>query len=283
MDLALRPRSASEIVDAAFRLVRRHAAAFLTLSAVAAVPRLALAVAQLGTSGASFDPAEARVAAAPFVSPTYWALAIAGLLVTGLFEGAFLSLADDALRAEQPTAGRALARGMARAVPVVVTFLLVLLIATVGFAFLVVPGIYLGLRLYPAVATATLEGVGPAEALGRAWRRTRGAAGRAFGVYALVLGIFFLASVAATMVGGVIGGLLGAATGGGAAGVGRAAFGALVVVALTQVLAGLVLYPLLSAANALFYYDTRVRSEAFDVELMVDALGAPGAAPAGGR
>lgn len=279
MDLALRPRGATELVDAAFRLFRGHALAFVTLAAVAAVPRLAVAVAQLGTAG-TLDPV--ALAANPFAmfTGTYAALTLVALLVAALFDGAFVALADDALRGGEPTAGRALARGMARAVPVVVTFVVVTLVTVVGLVLFVFPGIYLALRLYSAVPAAVVEGVGPGEALARAWRRTRGAAGRGLVMYLILFVLFVLAGVAASMVGGIAGGIAGALLGG-------AATGALVVGAVVQQVVGLVLYPLLSAGTTLFYYDTRVRSEALDVELMADALGGPGggpdAAPAGLR
>lgn len=273
MDLALRPRSATELVDAAVRLFRQHFGAFITLALVAAVPRLAIAGAQLALFGG------VAMAANPFAmfSGTYFLLLFASLLVAGVFEGAFVSLADEALRTGTATPGSALSRGMARAVPVLVTFVIVAVVVTFGLALFVAPGIYLGLRLYPAVATAALEGVGPGEALARAWRRTSGAVGRAFVMYLVIFVLVVLVGFAGSLVGGVLGGIAGGVTGGG--GSGRAAVGALVVAALVQVLVGVLYYPLLSAAATLFYYDTRVRSEGLDVELMADALGGrPGAA-----
>jgi hypothetical protein len=161
---------------------------------------------------------------------------------------------------------------MARAVPVVVTFLAVTLVTVVGFALLIVPGIYLGIRLYPAVPAVVIEGVGPGEALSRAWRRTAGSVGRGFVVYLIMFVIFFLLSMGASIVGGILGGALGAV-----GGVGGAALGALAVVGIVQVLVSMLYYPLLASATTLFYYDTRVRSEGLDVELMADALGGPAA------
>lgn len=280
MELALRPRSASEIVDAAFRLFRAHPGAFLTLAVVAAVPRLAIALTQIGlTFGGSLDPATIAAGRLPMFGASYLALTTAALVVTALFEGAFIALADDALHGGDPTAGRALSRGAARALPVVVAFFVVALVAGIGFLFLFVPGVYLFVRLYPAVPTVVVEGVGPIEALRRAWRRTRGNVGRGVAVYALLFGIFLLAGLAAGMVGGVLGGVVGSLTGG-------AAHGAVIAGLLVQQAVGVVLYPLLGAATTLFYLDTRVRSEGFDVEMMADALGAldgPGAAPVTGR
>lgn len=274
MELALRPRSATEIVDAAFRLFRRHLRAFVVIGVLAAVPRLIIAGLQLATTAglSTLDGAAARNPLAIF-SGTYFLLLLASLAVTGIFESGFIRLADDALRREHPTAGEALSRGLARAGAVLGTFLIVALVTIVGLILLVVPGVYLGLRLYPAVPAAALEGVGPVEALSRAWRRTAGSVGRGFAVYAIMFLIFIVAAIAASIAGAVLGGLVGAL-----GGVTGAIAGAAIVTVLVQALVGVLLYPLLAVATTLFYYDTRVRSEGLDLEMMADSFGP---APAG--
>ena len=54
---ALRPRSASEIVDAAFQIFRAHPAAFLTCSAVAYVPALLVRLLLVGDVSRFQSPA----------------------------------------------------------------------------------------------------------------------------------------------------------------------------------------------------------------------------------
>jgi hypothetical protein len=282
MDLALRPRSATEIVDGAFRLVRRHPGPFLTLAVVAAVPGLAIGLAQLGlTFGSGLAAATTPGAITPvaMLSAPYLLLSLASIVVLAAFEAAFVALTDDALRDDAPTAGRALARGAARALSAVAVFLAVVVVSAIGFVFLVVPGVYLFVRLYPALPTAVVEGVGPVEALGRAWRRTRGSVGRGVVVYVVLFFLLLLALVAGGMLGGLLGGAVGLVTGG-------AARGALIAGVLAQQAVSILVRPLMAAATTLFYFDTRVRSDGLDVEMMAEALGGlgtAGAAPLPGR
>jgi hypothetical protein len=94
--------------------------------------------------------------------------------------------------------------------------------------------------------------------VGRSWKLTSGFKWKAFGLYFVVFVLFtvFLLGF------GVI------------AGVAAAIFPPLMVPALIGLgLISLFLYPFISCVFTLFYYDLRVRKEAFDLELLSQHLG----------
>lgn len=263
MDLAFRPRRATEIVDAAVRLYRRHFGTFVTLSVLAVLPTLLV---QLGT-----------IALTNVSAPgpgTLAAIGAAGLLggpaflaYTVVVAGAFAALSDDAVQTDAPDAGRAVRRGVARAWACLGALLLFGLAFFAGALLLVLPGLYVAARLATVVPTVVVEDAGPVEALKRAWARSRGRAWHSLAVL-LVCVLLILVPVAAS---GLVDGLVG--------GPGASA-GARVAAALVGAALNVLVQPLFPLATQLLYYDLRVRADGYDLEQMVGSLGAD-AAPAG--
>ena len=135
-----------------------------------------------------------------------------------------------------------------------------------GFLALIIPGIYLMCRIPLATAAAMIEDIGPGDAIGRSFFLTKDFAGRSALIYLLAVslqygvGLMFqmpflvLTAVTAKQshlmllwtVLGQVGGLLG----------------------------GILVAPVHTIGFALFYYDLRVRKEAFDLQMMMQAIGA---------
>jgi len=131
-----------------------------------------------------------------------------------------------------------------------------------GLIALIVPGIYIGCRLIVGVPAAIVEQRSPSDAVGRSWRLTSGNAGRAF---VMVLLYLVLAVAATTIV--------------------QAPF--LIAVAfyrnnysmlqvwtacmqVASTLVNIVVSPIILIATSIFYFDLRVRKEAFDLQFMMD-------------
>lgn len=267
MDSTLRPRSASEIVDATFRLFRRHAGTFLVFAVAATAPQLLiqLAAALIGGSGPWRNGlglggmaalAGATLVGTPLVIAYY-----------AVMMGGFAALADDAVRTDAPDAAAAVRVGLRRAWASLGTGLLAGLATVAGLVLLVLPGLYVAARLVTAIPTCVVEEVGPREAVRRAWARGRGHAGHAFGV-------LFLMFVLLMVAGGAAGLVSGAATL-----AGNKALGAVLDFVLGAA-ATVLVQPLFPLATQLLYYDLRVRTDGYDLERMADALGAPAAASA---
>jgi hypothetical protein len=139
---------------------------------------------------------------------------------------------------------------------------LVIMVATL---FLIIPGIYMSCRLVTSVPAALLEDLGPRDSLTRSYGLTKDFAGRAFVIYVLY---FFLLSAAAMLL--------------------TFPFSIAMVMnmkhpetmriwmALSHVggfLAGVLVTPFFMIATCVFYYDLRVRKEAFDLQLMMNPSG----------
>ena len=96
------------------------------------------------------------------------------------------------------------------------------------------------------------------EGVGRSWRLTKGFKSKAFGLYCVVFVLFFLFIIGFGIV----------------AALAAAVFRPLMVPAVIGLgLVFLFFYPFTSCVFTLFYYDLRVRKEAFDLELLSRHLG----------
>jgi hypothetical protein len=245
--MQLRPMGMGEILDASFALLRRHAGVFFGVAIVCqGVPTaLSLFVQFSGGPAQHFGL---------YLSSQLLSF-VGYLLVTGasirVVSQAYLGnepSLSDALDFAFGKLGRTLAAGFAAGI-----------LAGLATILLVVPGIVVACGLSVAVQAAVLEPLpGGMDGLGRSWTLTRGFKWRAFGLYVVVvvllllflLGFAFLAGLAAALV------------------------PLMLVPALIGVgLIFLFLYPFTSCVFTLFYYDLRVRKEAFDLELLSQHLG----------
>jgi hypothetical protein len=285
--LELRPRLASEIVDGAFQLYRRHFPALVTLSAVVFAPYVVLQLLLVG-----------GVDATPSIAETLILAALAWVFGSIADAAVVLSVSNSYLR-DDPDAGGALRQTIARmgtvllavgakwgiiaggmAVTLIagsmVSALVVggtaaagsvaptalLVFAVVGLMFLIsVPlALFFWARYFAVPATVMLEGVGVRAGLRRSRALSRGYKRKvlgALGISTLVLLVMQIALGAAfSLVPGpsVIRFLLGQSV-------------------------TVIAYPVLSIIATLLYYDARIRKEGFDIEVMAAELGAPGTAP----
>lgn len=245
----LRPRSTSELIDVLFELLRRHYASFLTIVAAGFAPAVALGAAEAfaGAFG-NFANQFAGASAAAII-----ALVVVGFACVLLVNGALIHAASDAYLEDRVDVADAFRRSV-RYVPIMsVAYLLTGLTTLLGYAFLIIPGIYLAIGLFAVPAIVLLEGRGPSEAMGRSLSLTKGRKLAVFGA----LFITGLIAVISRMTIGAVGGI------GGGPGVGLAA----------QIAGYVAFYPLTIVMAVLLYYDARIRVEGFDIERAAAALG----------
>jgi hypothetical protein len=275
MTTALRPRSVTELFDAAFQILRAHAGALLVLAAVAALPLMIaglVAAAVMPTPEALAGGVSAGAGAAAFASlltfPAWlwFSMASSAIVIAGArgYRGDAVD-ARDCLRAAVPRFGAVFAanflKGMLLGIVFVVSFfvavivgrgipVLGVLVGTGGLA----GGIFLALQLYPVAAIATLETVDASMAFRRSATLTRGAKGRILGLYVisfvLMVAVYFVFAMLALPLRGLTPGV-------------AAAVGALWYVG----------YALFGVMQGLLYIDLRVRNEGYDIELLAQELG----------
>ena len=252
--LDLRPRSASEIVDAAFRLLRRHYGAFVRLAAVTYVPMLLFELLKLGVRSGSGSAAVATVLVAP-LTIVFYALA----------ESALMVLASDVYHTGAADVGAALRRALPRVLPAAGALVLMTLAIGAGLVLLLLPGVYVACRIYTSMAATVLEPTGPTEGFSRTWARTRGRVRHVAATGLLVFLLYIVLLVGAGVLVAAVTSI-------------DDPLWELGVSAIVQVL----VYPMLPIVSTLLYYDLRIRSEGYDVEVLSGQLGAPLGATAAG-
>ena len=283
----VRPRSASELVDAAIQLARAHYQPLVVLSGIIALPGLVI---NLLTSRLMPSPTEPITAEWSTGLLLTMPLTLAGLCIFAVGYGALVDAAADAYvhgRAPEPAAAlrRALSRagsliagnmlaylimaggivvafvGMTVLVPLITTggasaagyvgaalLLVLLLIGSLVWFVVAVP------RYVNVTAVVMLEGAGPLTAVRRSRELARGSALRILGLLGILAVLF---TVVVVTVGGLLGGVVKNST----------------VAGMISSFLLVPVYPVLGALFTALYYDLRIRREGYDIELLAQAAG----------
>jgi hypothetical protein len=295
--LHLRPRSFSELIDATFHIVRARFGVLATGAALIMVPvmgislLLALLVPQPNLAGiADGAPVTPPVLADPPAIAYVGFAAVGVLAIVGYVIGfaALVHVASRAYLGQAGELGAGLARGRQRfwrllltmIAKYVMTFVSTVIVMLLGGLLLAVSP-WMGVVVFLlTVATASFlllrwsmtapvimleEPRSVGAALDRSIQLTKGAFGRLFAIFGVLLVLVWTASFTMTMIG-------------------VTATQSFVVAQVFGNLVSLVLYPFAAVLLTVIYYDLRIRNEAFDLELMAGGLqDAPGGAlpPAG--
>jgi len=234
---ALRPRSATEIIDAAFRLCGAHYGALVTAAIVVFAPALVLRL-LLPTGGE-------------------YIVAVLQSLLAAVADGAAIAIVSGAYLGRSVDAGTGLRALGGRVGALIVASIMRSLLILIGMALLLIPG-FIALAVTFAMPMAIiLEGKSAGESFSRSRELARGHKLRIIGT--VLLTTFILSVIVLTLGAGIgaVATLLG---------VGphmAAAIGDIVFV---------LPYPLLSVVGTLLYYDLRIRKEGFDIDVMAQEL-----------
>ncbi len=267
-DLDLRPLSLGEILDRTFSIYRRN---FLLFVGITAIPHLLVLALQLGqvlltTSGGLRKTAPGNVMALGAIGLFAFLVGIVIYLVAYLFaHGGTVHAVSELYLGRTASIGGSL-RWMRGKAPGLFGVLALNGLA-VGFATLclIIPGIYVACRLITCVPAALLEDLGARDSLERSWTLTKDNAGRSFVIYLLYFALLY-------------GALL------------MFSFPFLIAVAFSakdpamirtwmacsqigNFVAAVLVTPIFTIAGTVFYYDLRVRKEAFDLQLMMNPRG----------
>lgn len=246
---ALRPRSASEIVDAAFQILRAHYASFVMCTAIAYAPLLVLRLLVLG------DPRQLQNADPGALPSLFWryALTYGASLITYVLMGAVLvTLTSQAYLGEPVDVATAVRRVVRRIAAVLISAVLSAVAISVGFVLLLFPGLYVTARMFAVSSVLLLEDTSVAEAFRRSGRLSVGRKRHILNTLGLAFVIYYVLAFGGIFV--------------------TAMLGYVVQTVATTVIVILV-YPVVAITNVLLYYDARIQSEGLDLELMADALG----------
>jgi hypothetical protein len=153
-----RPRSAGELIRDMFALFARDWATYLIIGCVVVVPvYLAVFGLGLGELTARFDG-----------SPTQGREFLEGGVLFAIVLPLVMVMVARVLSAEA-TAGQAIQGGLERFAAALVVAVAAIAFTMAGLFLLILPGIYVAIRLALAVPAAALEDLGPLAALRRSW------------------------------------------------------------------------------------------------------------------
>jgi hypothetical protein len=268
-DLRLRARSVTEIVDAAFQLYKRDALEYVLVTGITYAP---LIVAQLVfLRGLTLANAQVLGAISPIATLV---LAVVGILAYALMSAVLSRFASD-VYLERPTGLGLVIREVLPIVPRLIgatfVFGLVMMLGfipvIVGVALTSVPLIFVGVllsifwafyafaRFFAVFQVIVLEGRGIIAAFSRSSMLSQNRKGHILLTLFLVFVIFVMLSFAVTMVAQLL--------------------GSIAASMVLQTLYTVVAYPLIGITQMILYYDTRIRAEGFDIEVMTGALSTP--------
>jgi hypothetical protein len=271
-DLGLRPLTLGEILDRTFSLYRKH---FLLFFGITVIPHLLiLAVSLTQTFFISAPRFPGSVPRHQFQTAFDGSVVlafvigilagIAAYVVAYLFsQGATVFAVSELYLGRTTTIGASFGRMRGHLLNLFVVILLNGLAVLAGFICLIIPGIYVLCRLITCIPAALLEDIGPIDSLERSFSLTKDFAGRSFLIYLLYWALSYGATLLFAM---------------------PFSFAAIFLglknpevmrtwTALANVgtfVAGVLVAPVLTIATAVFYYDLRVRKEAFDLQIMLN-------------
>lgn len=275
----IRPRRATELVDASFQLLRRFYPQLVAVSAIAMAPGV---LARIALRQQLTDPT--AMAAHPL---TAGGIVLLSSLCIVLADAVLIVAISDGYLDGNVQLPRALALGWSRAGSMVMAvFLRYLLIfgvilvvgilaavlipksranaAAIGALFLSLPFvvwfmIYVALRTFAVANAVLLERVGPFASLSRSSALSKGFAGHIFLSLGLAWTLYFVILMVVAVVG-------------------AKTIGPVVTQIISSVLI-IPIYPLLTVVSTLLYYDLRIRKEGFDLEVMSRELGTAAPSP----
>ena len=246
----LRPRSATEIVDASFQILRAHYAQLVVCSAIAYVPLLLLRLFVIGDTSRflSGNPAELQRG---ILLTTLWTM-LGSWLTFALMSAVLLVYTSQAYLGEPVDIGVAVRRVLRRAISVLAAALLKYCLMLVAFLLLFFPTLYVVARYFAVTQAIVLENAGLFQSFSRSSVLSKGRKMHVLGTLALVVIIYYLLVLGISLV--------------------AALPGNFVLQTVLSGMASVLVYPVVAIAETLLYYDARIRSEGLDIELMTGAL-----------
>lgn len=240
-----RPRSSSEILDAAFEIYRRHFAVFIAINVIVAIP-LALS-SYFGQTALMLQQTDGFFTSA--------LIRFVGALISPFTEGAIACATSAAYLGSQVDFALSIRAALAHPGRLFVAMITKWILIFFGLVLFIAPGLVAFKRYFALPMTVLFE----EHRVGDAMSRSRElASGNGTRIFALMGGVFLFTLIAT----GILLQLVTAIAHSAAA----AATATLVLMTAIS--------PFSTIVATLLYYDIRIRREGYDIELMTQALNA---------
>jgi hypothetical protein len=237
-DYLLRPRSAVEIIDAAFTLYRKHFSVLAALALILLGPFEVVGVLVGGDAGTLISN-------------------LSGLFTPILF-GAIVAVVSDAMH-DRPTSLRsAFSQIQGRWGTLVLVSFAQSILVILGIIFLIFPGLLALCWTFAAPMAVVVESQDAGAALSRSRQLARGQFGHILGTLALGWVVVVVLLIAVGLGAGLIGHLIGLSD---------------EMSGFLGQWAFILMMPIIGTASSILYFDLRVRTEAYDVEHLAQTLG----------
>jgi hypothetical protein len=261
MVTTLRPLTTAELFDTTFSLYRRH---FLLFVGLVAIPYLFLLPFQILNALMTQPFGGASVGVTLLLA---LAIVVVSLAVTAASQGATLVAVSEVYLDRPTSIAGALSRIRGEIVGLAALMIVIGMFTAIGLVLLIVPGILIALRFSLAVPVAVIEQETIRGAMSRSADLTEGHRWRILLIWVL---FFLLTWVIAAVLGIPVGIATVMSAGVGGPGIVLPGW-VLVMNVLSSFVASCLAGPFMTIAFAVLYYDIRVRKEAFDLKLLMDA------------
>jgi hypothetical protein len=247
---ALRPRSPTEIVDAAFQILRAHYGQFVTCSAIAYAPLLLLRLLVVGDPSRFLGATVETIRSEMVV--TVGAAFLGGWITFSLMSAVIQVCASQAYLGEAVDVGDAVRRALPRVPQVLVSAVVRFVAMAVAFLFLFFPVLYIVALLFAVTPVIVLERGGVWTGIRRSASLSKGRKWHILNTLGLVAIIYYVLVLGFSLLAGL--------------------FGNFIVATVMSAAVTVLVYPVIAITETVLYYDARVQSEGFDIELMTGAL-----------
>jgi hypothetical protein len=176
-----RPRDLGALLSTTFSLYGRHFGVFASIAFAVVIPIDAIFY---GVMLGQFGSYDATPPVGTSLIATYASMLIANPLITAMHVAAVLAIAEG----RKPTLGESFVRGGDVFVPVLGALLLTWFFTILGFIALIIPGIYVMVRLWVVAPAVVAEGHRGMGALRRSWELVKDNWWRVLGI-TIVVGI----------------------------------------------------------------------------------------------
>ena len=250
-DLVLRPRSATELLDAAFQVYRRAPVQFMVGVAAVYVPWLVIRL----VLDVNITP---PTTSNPMVSvdlTQLLMLAAIGMAIFALAGGVTTVLASDVYLDRPVDVAAAFTQVFRRFITLVVASLAVVVLIAIGTMLFLFPALYVIARFYAVRQAVMLENAGIGGALSRASELSKGFKWHILATLFFVVVLTIAVDVGVSMV--------------------LTRVPSRVAVTFVSTALAVVIGPLFGITETVLYYDLRIRKEGFDVEYLAGAAPVP--------
>jgi hypothetical protein len=240
----LRPRSNSELLDAAFEIYRRHFVVLMAITVFAAIP---WAISSFFAQSATFTHSPDDFMMSALVR-------FSGAFLAPFIEGAVAITVSDAYLGKPVEFERIIRETFRQPGRLFIAMCAKWILFIFGLFLLIVPGFIVFKRYFAVPMTVLFEDNKAGDAIARSRELSNGNGAR---IFTLIGGVYFFQIIVTAVLGQTV---LSLSNG--------------PVAVILQTAIATVIYPFTVVVMTLLYYDIRIRREGYDIELMSQALDA---------